>query len=302
MKAEVRPSVPTSEPKELGGRRALALPLIVLDVAAGLAFVWYYAPSLLLLFAGILFAALLDACTRGLARVMPLSRAWRFGLVVLALFAITALAIGWAFVRLPDQATLLLHVINAQLDVLERHLAAFGIDLFGPGGRQDLSHFIADPGRLFGHVQYAVSGAYVVGMNALIIVCLGLFFAAHPVAYREGVLRLLPITARDRVREVMDEMGRMLRSWLLSQLARSVIVARSPAMARRGRSYCIGAKPLHRPINAPEGTPRWRRRSVAGQPREELHAPPHEARCRGSDQGRPPQGGRAVRQFREGPR
>ena len=225
MKAEVRPSAPTSEPKELGGRRALALPLIVLGVAAGLAFVWYYAPSLLLLFAGILFAALLDACTRGLARVMPLSRAWRFGLVVLALFAITALAIGWAFVRLPDQAALLLQVINAQLDVLERHLAAFGIDLFGPGGRQDLSHFIADPGRLFGHVQYAVSGAYVVGMNALIIVCLGLFFAAHPIAYREGVLRLLPITARDRVREVMDEMGRMLRSWLLSQLARSVIVA-----------------------------------------------------------------------------
>ena len=49
MKAEVRPSVPTSEPKELGGRRALASPLIVLGVAAGLAFVWYYAPSLLLL-------------------------------------------------------------------------------------------------------------------------------------------------------------------------------------------------------------------------------------------------------------
>jgi predicted PurR-regulated permease PerM len=225
MKAEVRSSAPVSEPKELGGRRALALPLIVLGVAAGLAFVWYYAPSLLLLFAGILFAALLDACTRGLARVMPLSRAWRFGLVVLVLSGITALLIGWAFVRLPDQASLLLQVINAQLDVLERHLAAFGIDLFGPGGRQDLSHFIADPGRLFGHVQYAVSGAYVVGMNALIIVCLGLFFAAHPVAYREGVLRLLPITVRARVREVMDEMGRMLRSWLLSQLARSVIVA-----------------------------------------------------------------------------
>ena len=116
-------------------------------------------------------------------------------------------------------------MINAELDVLERHLAAFGIDLFGPGGRQDLSHFIADPGRLFGHVQYAVSGAYVVGMNAIVIVCLGIFFAAHPVAYREGVLRLLPLAGRERVREVMDEMGRMLRSWLLSQLFRSIVVA-----------------------------------------------------------------------------
>ena len=90
-----------SKPKETGGRRALALPLIVLGVAAGLAFVWCYAPSLLLLFAGILFAAFLDACTRGLARVMPLSRAWRFGLVVLVLSAIAALLIGWAFVACP---------------------------------------------------------------------------------------------------------------------------------------------------------------------------------------------------------
>ena len=225
MKAEIRPSTPMSEPKEAVGLRARISPLIVLGVAAGVAFTWYYAPSLLLLFAGILFAALLDACTRGLARVLPLSRAWRFGLVVFALSGLAALVIGWAVARLPDQATLLLRVINAELDVLERHLAAFGIDLFGPGGRQDLSHFIADPGRLFGHVQYAVSGAYVVGMNAIIIVCLGIFFAAHPVGYRDGVLRLLPLARRDRVREVMDEMGRMLRSWLLSQLFRSVVVA-----------------------------------------------------------------------------
>ena len=211
---------------EIGEPKAIAWrALIILGVAAGLAFIWYYAPSLLLLFAGILFAAFVDACTRGLAAVLPLSRSWRFGLVVLVLFTATALAIGWAVVRLPEQATLLLKVINAQLDVLERNLAAFGIELFGPGGRQDLSQFIADPGRLFGHVQYAVSGTYVVVINAIVIVCLGLFFAGQPVAYREGALRLVSPRARGRVRGVMDEMGRVLRGWLLSQLARSVLVA-----------------------------------------------------------------------------
>lgn len=225
MKAEIRPPAPISAPTETGWRRSVASPLIVLGVAAALVFVWYYAPSVLLLFAGVLFAALLDACTRGLSRVIPLSRSWRFALVAMVFACITAFGIGWAVVRLPDQANLLLHIINAQLDVLERNLAAFGIDLFGPGGRQDLSHFIADPGRLFGHVQYAVSGAYVVGMNVIVIVCLGLFFAAHPAGYRDGVVRLLPLSARDRVRAVMDEMGGMLRNWLLGQLARSVVVA-----------------------------------------------------------------------------
>jgi predicted PurR-regulated permease PerM len=199
--------------------------LIVLAVAGGVVFVWYYGTSLLFLFAGILFAAFLDACTRGLARVVPLSRRWRFAIVVIGFLCVAGFLIGWGLVRAPAQAHLLMQVMNVQLEVLENHLQAFGIDLFGPGGRQDLSKFISDPGRLFGHVQYAVSGAYVFIINTVVIVCLGLFFAADPAAYREGMLRLVPLRARGRVREVADEMGRMLRSWLVSQLLRSMIVA-----------------------------------------------------------------------------
>ena len=205
--------------------RVLALPLTVLAIAVGLALVLYTAPSLLLLFAGILFATLLDACTRGLGHILPVARAWRFALVTLVFASLAALAIGWGIVRFPAQVQMLLKVMDTQLGVLEGYLATFGIDLFGPGGRQDLSNFIADPGRLFGHVQYAVSGAYAVGINTIVIVCLGLFFAGAPSAYREGVLILVPLGARARVREVMNEMGQVLRSWLLGQLVRSAVVA-----------------------------------------------------------------------------
>jgi predicted PurR-regulated permease PerM len=230
MTTEARSSVPSPVPASTltGGTvwgRVLALPLTVLAIAVGLALVLYTAPSLLLLFAGILFATLLDACTRGLGHILPVARAWRFALVTLGLASLAALAIGWGIVRFPAQVQMLMQVMDTQLGVLEGHLAAFGIDLFGPGGRQDLSNFIADPGRLFGHVQYAVSGAYAVGINTIVIVCLGLFFAGAPSAYREGVLILVPIAARARVREVMDEMGQVLRSWLLGQLVRSAIVA-----------------------------------------------------------------------------
>ena len=220
------PSVPASA--QTGGTvwgRVLALPLTVLAIAVGLALVLYTAPSLLLLFAGILFATLLDACTRGLGHLLPVSRAWRFALVTLGLASLTALAIGWGIVRFPAQVQMLVQVMDTQLGVLEGHLAAFGIDLFGPGGRQDLSNLIADPGRLFGHVQYAVSGAYAVGINTIVIVCLGVFFAGAPEAYREGLLILVPLGARARVREVMNEMGQVLRSWLLGQLVRSAVVA-----------------------------------------------------------------------------
>jgi predicted PurR-regulated permease PerM len=222
---EARSPVPASTPMVPNWRHIIALPLVVLAVAAGLALVWYSAPSLLLLFAGILFASLLDACARGLGHIVPLARPWRYGLVVLVFAACATLALAWGMVRLPGQVHALFQVMDAQLTVLERELSNLGIDLFGPGGRQDLSQFISDPGRLFGHVQYAVTGAYVVIMNTIVVICLGLFFAAHPVAYREGALILVPVATRPRIRSVMDEMGRTMRYWLLGQLVRSAVVA-----------------------------------------------------------------------------
>ena len=112
MTREAPSSVPASMPAAAPAAassgpvwsRALALPLTALAVAVGLALVLYTAPSLLLLFAGILFATLLDACTRGLGHILPVARAWRFALVTLVFASLAALAIGWGIVRFPAQA------------------------------------------------------------------------------------------------------------------------------------------------------------------------------------------------------
>lgn len=212
-------------PAAAAWQKFVALPLIVLAIAAGIAFICYSASSLLLLFAGILFAVLLDAFTAGLGRVLPVSRAWRFTLVIVALAGLVVLVVAGSAVRAPGQLQMLIELMDSQLNVIEKMLAGFGIDLFGPEGRQDLGQFFSDPGRLFGHVHTAVSGAYVVVMNTIVVVCLGMFFAAQPAAYREGALLLLPVAVRPRVREVMNEMGLMLRNWLLGQLVRSAVVA-----------------------------------------------------------------------------
>src|SRR5437879_4388965 len=95
--------------------RVLALPLIVLAIAVGLALVLSTAPSPLLLFAGILFSTLLDACTRGLGHILPVARAWRFALVTLVSASLAALAIGWGIVRFPAHAQMLMKVMDTQL-------------------------------------------------------------------------------------------------------------------------------------------------------------------------------------------
>lgn len=203
----------------------LAALLIVMAVALGVALAWYNVASLLFLFAGILFATFLDACTSALGRLLPVSRVWRFALVGMALGIVAALAIAWGIARLPEQVRSTMRVIDTQLEVIQGHLAPYGIDLFGPEGKADPLRLVAEPGRLFGQVHRAVAGAYAVTINLIVVVCLGLFLAASPGSYREGALRLLPLAWRVRMRAVMNEMGRVLRNWLLGQLVRNSILA-----------------------------------------------------------------------------
>jgi predicted PurR-regulated permease PerM len=93
------------------------LPFIVLAAATGLVLIWFGAPSLLLLFAGILVAALLDACTRGLGYILPAPRPWRFALIVFLFASAAALILGWSLARLPNQIRGLLAVMDAQLGI-----------------------------------------------------------------------------------------------------------------------------------------------------------------------------------------
>jgi hypothetical protein len=62
-----------SQPAAFGAPAVRAV-LIALAGGAGLFLAWMAADALLLIFAGLLFAALLDFCTRGLARLLPISR------------------------------------------------------------------------------------------------------------------------------------------------------------------------------------------------------------------------------------
>src|SRR6202012_3875553 len=112
MTMETRSSLPASVPLASAWRPVIALPLIVLAIAAGLALIWYSAPSLLLLFAGILFASLLDACTRSLGRILPLPRRTRYALVVLILGSALFVAIAWSMLRAPGQIRALISIMD----------------------------------------------------------------------------------------------------------------------------------------------------------------------------------------------
>ena len=136
-------------------RFTLAGALIVLIVALGMLLMWRTSSSLLIIFAGILFASFLDACARALGFV-PVGRAWRLTLVILILSALVVLAGIWGVGKVPEQARILTRVIDAQLDILQQRLLSVGVELFGPDGARDLSRWFPDHDKLFGHAQSAV--------------------------------------------------------------------------------------------------------------------------------------------------
>src|ERR1700754_4860383 len=92
------------------GTKSGAAALIVLSVVLGIVLIWQTSSSLLVIFAGILFASLLDACARALGPVIPVGRAWRLTLVILILTALIVLGAISGVGKIPEQARLLMRV------------------------------------------------------------------------------------------------------------------------------------------------------------------------------------------------
>jgi predicted PurR-regulated permease PerM len=73
-----------------------------------------------------------------------------------------------------------------------------------------------------------VAGVFSTAFGAiaalLIVILIGLFFAANPETYRNGFLRLLPLRIRPRIAEVLDETAHVLRWWILGQMISMTVV------------------------------------------------------------------------------
>jgi len=94
----------------------------------------------------------------------------------------------------------------------------------------------AESARLFGGVVAQVEGAVgeilpqVVGLGHAVvsivsIVVMGIFLALHPGTYREWLIALFPPGRRDLTREVLGDMARTLRSWIVGQLLAMTVLA-----------------------------------------------------------------------------
>lgn len=174
----------------------------------------FLSQSLLVIFGGIVFAALIDGGARMIARVLPIGRGWRVALVLLAAMLFLLWLGRFAGSQIATQAAELPDTIESQFHRGLNWLARHGMDV----RVRDLRSLAQEAMGGIGQVT-AVLGGLLGGITTLfLILVLGIYIAMEPRLYRRGVGWMLPVDRRDHFEETAQVMGRALRRLLFGRV------------------------------------------------------------------------------------
>jgi len=198
-------------------RKALVVLLIV--VASALA--WKLSYLLLLIFAAVVVAVVLRSLAEHFLR-LRLGDGAAVTLAVLMLLAIV-LGLGVMFGGLVSgQFTELGKQLPGAIDLAQHQLNAWHI-------AYNLEEVAKTIRSQFAEIFQRASGFVVsvggVVADVAVVFVGGIFFAAEPRFYRDGVLRLLPRSLEPLAGAALDDVGRGLKLWLKGQMVSSLCIA-----------------------------------------------------------------------------
>ncbi|TFI58902.1 AI-2E family transporter [Sphingomonas parva] len=174
----------------------------------------FLAQPLLLIFAGIVFASILDGGTRLLGRVLPIGRGWRLTIVTVAGVAFIAWTFYFAGSSLAAEAERLRAVITAQVN---RGLA-WGNEVGIMQGGAQMDQLSGQLMGTLGRLGSAVSSALGALTSLIMILVIGIFIAAEPRLYQRGFAWMLPLRSRDSFYRTAAEMGHTMRRLMAGRL------------------------------------------------------------------------------------
>ena len=203
-------------------------------------FTWYFAATLFLIFAGMLFGVALTAMTDLLGRVVALGHSLRLAIVCLVLAGMLSGVVFLGGATIAQQATVLSNTIKSQLvnvkALLEKNgidtsfldfsgLTATPSDASTPAASTTPAHNLPSAGTLassggaiFSQTLKVLLGTVSAVGNFFIVLFLGLAFAAQPGVYRAGLLFMAPARHRARATVIIDRIGYTLERWLIAQI------------------------------------------------------------------------------------
>ncbi len=193
--------------------------LIVLGLLGLVFILWKLSDVLLLAFGAVLVAVILRAFADLIATRTPVPRRWSLtaaGLIILLGITAAGVLFG-AQIRaqlagVTEQLPTALNSVTQELGLgditsrLPEALAGTGVSFMG---------------RIAGIGVTILNGF----ADLLLVVIAGIFIAADPKVYREGLIKLFPQSQHERVRDSLDASGEALKLWLAAQLFAMTVVA-----------------------------------------------------------------------------
>ncbi len=191
-----------------------------------LLFLYNIAEILLLLFIAILFSIYLSAITDALQRRLHAPRVAGL-LMALLLTGVGVFGIGYLIVPpVLIQTQAILQTMPALMQGWERELIELSRDqpFIGQmlGQLEEGESYVANimgevSGYFRGLLPYVFSGAgFLIELVSVLV--MGIYFALRPSVYREGFIVLFPPVHRELVRDILGDLARTLKAWIVGQI------------------------------------------------------------------------------------
>lgn len=175
---------------------------------------------LLLVFAGILLANLLQGLA-GLARKhLKTSNKWSIAISILFTLMATAGLLWLIGAKIQDQASELIDTIPATIDAAQHQLeqSRFGQFIINKiTSDSTISKLEAFGGQFFTSTFGILGDIYVV-------LFIGLFLAISPKIYIDGIIKLIPEKGQSKAEKVIFNLGSQLKNWLKGKLFSMLVV------------------------------------------------------------------------------
>lgn len=185
-----------------------------IGMAGLVALVVMFAQPLLVIFGGVVFAAMIDGGARLLGRILPIGRSLRVTIVLLLTAAFLVWTILFAGNQIAAQAAQMPAVIEQQVQALLAWAQSRGIEVH-------YRDFSSVAGQLLGGVGPVTQalGGLLGGFTTLfLIVILGIYIAIEPRIYQRGLAWLFPMRERAAFHGTLELMGKSMRRLLAGRL------------------------------------------------------------------------------------